>query len=210
MRDVYRVGRAVALALFFGGAAASAQTGGTGSDAQSAGVDGSGGIAQPAGAGASVQSSGSAPRVAAGTGTTSPPTSRMSTFNRVTTSRKVAVPAPSSQARRAAASGGGGSAAGARGKTPKAAEVPADSSARRMPERTTRSPATAMRAVTHNYYPGLRGGQYVNSNTARVANGARGRVPVGSGLGAGGAGARSGSVSAGRVGAPATAAPPRR
>ncbi len=218
MRDVYRIGRAVALAFFFGGADAGAQTAGTGSDAQSAGVVGSGTGAQPAGAGANVPSSGSAPRVVAGTGTTSAPTARMSTFNRVTTTRKVAVPAPSSQGRRAAASGGGGSAAAARGKTPKDSEVPADSSARRVPERITRPPASAMRAVTHNYYPGLRGGQYINSNTARVAHGARGRVPVGVGLGAGVAGARSGNVTAGRGqvstpgrgGAPTAAAPPRR
>ena len=186
MRDVYRIGRALALAVFFGGVAAGAQTGGTGTAAQPAGVEGSGTSGQPAGAGVNPQSSGSAPSVA-GPGTTSAPTSRMSTFNRVTTTRKVAVPAPSLQARRAVASGGGGSAAAARQKIPNDSEVPADSSARRVPERTTRAPATGMRAVTHNYYPGLRGGQYVNSNTARVAHGARGRVPRrGGGSGNGG------------------------
>ena len=219
MRDVYRIGRAVALAFFFGGAApgAGAQTGRTGSDAQAAGAGGSGGSVQPAGAATNMQSTGSAPRVVAGTGTTSAPTSRMSTFNRVTTTRKVAVPAPTSRARQAVASGGGGSAAAAREKTPKDSAVPADSSARRVPERTTAPPATATRAVTHNYYPGLRGGRYVNSNTARVANGARGRGPLGAGLGASVVGARSGNATAGRGqiatpgrGAPAAAAPPRR
>ncbi len=44
----------------------------------------------------------------------------------------------------------------------------------------TRPPATAARSVTHNYYPNLRQGRNVNSNTAQVA---RGRAKTGVGMG---------------------------
>jgi hypothetical protein len=215
MRNVYRIGSAMVLALFFSGSTAIAQVDTTGTDAPSS--------TEMDGSDADAQSAGSVP-----VGTTSPSTNRPPAFNRVTTTRRVAVPARSQAARAVA----GGASAGvlhpytpthspAREKMARNSEVPSGSSWRQqVPQRVARPPATAIRSVTHNYYPGLRGGQYVNANTARVAHGAKGRTPVGAGagLGMGMAGARSGNVTAGRGrvstpgrgGAPSAAAPPRR
>jgi hypothetical protein len=218
---VVRIGSAVALALLFGGSAASAQVAGTGANAQSAVVAGTDGNPQSggvAGTGSGAQSS-AADGQSVAPSTTPPPPKRGTAFNRVTTTRRVAVPAPS-QAARVATGGGQGAAptrAGAlrpysatdskaRDKTVKNSGVPIGSSWRQQgPERTTRPPASATRSVTHSYYPGLRSGQYANSNTAKVA---KGRSPAGAGMGMGG-GARSGGGVSGHGGGAAGASPHR-
>ena len=219
MRDFYRIGCAVGLAFVFGGAAAHAQGGGGGANASAAGAAAS---APAAGAAAGVPAGGNAaggfsPAPGDADESTQPaakkvtpqPKARMSAFNRVTTTRKVVVPAPSP---RSGAAKAGAANAGAT----KDPGVPASSSFRQAPERPTRPPATATRSVTHSYYPTLRGGQYKNANTARVANGGKTRMPVQAGVGMSAAGARSapGSRGAevtapGRGGVPSASGPRR-
>ncbi len=150
------------------------------------------------------------------------PKTRMSSFNRVTTTRKVVVPAPSQSARSGAATAGAvgpstSSGSKDRAGAPKKTEVPTSSTWRQIPERAARPAATATRSVTHNYYPGLRGGQYKNANKARVVHGGKTAIPVQAGVGMSAAGVRSApgsragqAVAPGRSPATSASARPRR
>ena len=235
MKHFYRVGCVFGLAFIFSGAVAKAQVGGTGGSAQAGGTAP---VAPPSGAGAAASSGGNALSDLAdqdaenGASTKAvakpaPPTSRMSSFSRVTTTRKFTVPAPSQAARSVGPSTGAAAAtrkgvlqpSSPRGSNTRAtaadkSEVPAGSTARQAPERPVRPPATAVRSVTHNYFPGLRSGQHTNSNTAQVAHGGRTRIPGQAGVGMSArsaAGTRPGQATApGRIPPASAAARPRR
>jgi hypothetical protein len=154
-----------------------------------------------------------------------PPPNRVPSFNRVTTSRKELVPARS-QAAFGAHSGGALAAAidpnavrngNARARAANA-EIPAGSSWRQQEAvGPARRPSMSVRTTTHNYYPALRAGQYLNSNTAQVKGAGKGRGMVvprfGVGPGLGTAGTRSAQGARPGQGATTTrgaAAPPRR
>ncbi len=214
MKIFCRIGCAFGLVFVLGGAVANGQTGGA-APAAPAGAPGagttSGGNALSDLADQNRENAATTQPVAK----PAPPTSRMSSFNRVTTSRKVPVPATSQSARLA---GSGGVSAGAvaaardgalhpfipsgsnaRATAANKSEIPAGSSWRQEPERPTRPPATATRSVTHSYFPGLRGGHYKNSNTAKVAHGGRTGIPGQAGLGMGARSASGGRPGQGSV-----------
>ncbi len=224
MRGFYRIGCAMGLAFVLGGPAAHSQGTGPATNAPAVGVaagvpaggDAAGGVSSnPDDADEKAQPIAKQ--------ATSLPKTRMSSFNRVTTTRKVVVPAPSQSARSGAATAGAAgtsTSSGSKDRTSatKKTEVPTSSTWRQVPERATRPAATATRSVTHNYYPGLRGGQYKNANTARVANGGKTAIPAQAGVGMSAAGARSAAagrragqaVAPGRSPAASASARPRR
>jgi hypothetical protein len=233
MSFIYRIGSAFGLACVLSGAAANAQVPATAAGTQS------GGAASTAPSGGNslsdltdaVDANGASTQPAI-TKVPAPPTSRMSSFNRVTTTRRFTVPA-AGQAARLARSGGasGGAIAAARdhalnpinpaSSSPRRSaasspEVPVGSTWRQAPDRPTRPPATAVRSSTHNYFPGLRSGQHTNSNTAQVTHGGRIRIPGQAGVGGltagrSAAGNRAGQgTAAGRIPPASSAARPHR
>jgi hypothetical protein len=206
MKNVYRIGCVFGLAFLFGVAVANAQVGGTDAGAQTGGAAPG---APAGGAGTGTSSGGNAlsdladQDAESGASTKAvakpaPPASRNASFSRVTTTRKFVVPAPSQAARSGGTSTG--AAAATRGSAlhpsnppgsktgataAKKSEIPDSSTWREAPaeQRPTRPPATAVRSVTHNYFPTMRGGQHVNRNTARVAHGGRTLMPGQAGVG---------------------------
>ena len=118
MKNLFRVGCVFGLAFIFSGGFAKAQVGGTGAGGQAGGAAP---VAPPSGASPGTSSGGNALSDLAdqdaenGASTQpvakpAPPTSRMSSFGRVTTTRKYVVPAPSPAARSAGVSTGAGAA----------------------------------------------------------------------------------------------------
>ncbi len=230
-RDFYRIGSVLSLAFVLGGAAAKAQVGGTAPSGQvrsPASGTSKGDLSRPDDDGEE-RSDLNAKKAPA------PPPARMSTFNRVTTTRKEVVPAQS-QAARVARPGGTSTGAAAASRAgvlhpytkPANARakmansgVPNGSTARQEPRQSTR-PATAVRSATHNYYPTLRPGAHVNANKAQVAAASKGRnsaqlgAGVGMGLGMGMAGsnaaqmARPGSSPTRATGGSSAQSSPRR
>jgi hypothetical protein len=183
-RGFYRIGSALSLAFVFGGSAANAQVGGPapsdqlGSPAAGVPADGTSkaGQSQPA-------DGAQGPSDLNDTKALPPPPTRMSAFNRVTTTNKEVVRAQS-QASRAGVLHPYTSPANARAKTANPG-IPIGSTSRQEPKQPTRPSATAVRSVTHNYYPTLRPGQHVNGNKAQVGSTPMGRNAVQSGVGIG-------------------------
>ena len=137
------------------------------------------------------------------------PSSRMSSFNRVTTTRRQVVASPSQTSRVARSAGAAAGAMAASGRAAlrpdnspgsreraKASEtaIPRDSTWRQEPVGSTCPAATAVRSTTHNYYPGLRSGQHVNANTAKVAHPGQTRIGSQPGTGLGMAGNKATKV----------------
>ena len=200
-RDCYRIGSALSLAFVFGSPFANAQVGAPAPSGQvgSTAPDASRGDLSRSDSDADQPSDLNAKKASPA------PRPRVAPFNRVTTTRTEGVPAQSRGASpgAVAASRPGQS----RSMTPSAdarmksanTGIPAGSTARQEPKKSTRSRATAARSVTHNYYPTLRPGLHLNANKAQVANGARGRntsqggvgVGMGMGLGIGKAGSKA-------------------
>ncbi len=198
MNTLWRLGLMCGLVVLVIQTAANAQTVGTAANAQTVGTAAN---AQTVGTAANAQTVGT-PSLMPGAGFSSggtsqaelraddvdasfvgppaPPSPRSSSFNRVTTTRRQVVSAPS---RTTAGSGGttagvGGGpyhplqtystppqTAGARGAY---SEVPAGSSQQTGP-RQPRSQPVMVRSTPHNYYPSMRTGQYANANRAQIA-----------------------------------------
>jgi hypothetical protein len=216
MRDFFRVGCVSVLAFVIGGATAFAQVGGF----PPTGAPAGGGLRDD---GAAKDDQDSEPREPVAK--KAPPTgpTRMSTFNRVTTTRKHVATAPPPAAR--ASRAGNASPGAARPVTPKTGNdrtkpvnsaIPSDSTWRQT-QRPAAPPVTTVRSETGNYYPGMRPGTHHNGNTAstRAPNRRNAKVP-GLGLSKGLPGgksapvARTGPVGASGRGATPAAVPPRR
>jgi hypothetical protein len=229
MRNNWRLGLALGLAISVGGTAARAQVGNTVAGAQAGGPT----VSAPAVGDANGGLSGPAPGDGTQTDpiatTASPPRpSRVSSFNRVTTGRSEVVSAPS-QARRTAGLGGTSAVAGKT--SPSAAlgpyraratqaqtkgvrdRAPASSTWRESPQRPTTPAPPTVRSTAHNYYPGLRPGQQPNANTPQAAGTGQRRngIPAGALLGLGANTARVARPAPTRGSAPSSAvAAPRR
>jgi hypothetical protein len=224
MRDFYRVACASVLAFVFGGLTAFAQVGG----APPAGAQAGGGLQ---GNNSALDDAAAEAREPIAKKIPAPAPARMSTFNRVTTTRKQAVPV-SPRAAGASRAGSASSAATAASRaaamhpfTPKAGNdrakaatsaIPAESTWRQTP-RPVRPPATATKSVARSYYPGMRPGVHPNADTAQTrARNGRSSVQAGVGMGMGLLGGRSAPAARpGLSGAPGgghapAAAPPRR
>ena len=176
MRNYWRLGLVLALAISVGQSAANAQVGGTSSGAQASGVTVSPAAGADANRGLYDPAQGDNALTNPSTTTVAPPRpSRVSPFNRVTTGGSAVVSAPS-PARRAAAPVGtsaaatGSSRARAMQAQAKGAKdrIPASSSWNEATQRPSPPPAT-VRSSAHNYYPGMRPGQAPNANTPQAA-----------------------------------------
>ena len=186
-RDLYRIGSALSLAFVFGGSAANAQVGGRapsdqlGSPAAGVPADGTSkaGQSQPA-------DGAQGPSDLNDTQALPPPPTRMSAFNRVTTTNKEVVRAQS-QASRAGVLHPYTPPANARAKTAKSRDPDRSRPWRQEPKQPTSAAVCdwAVRSVTHNDYPTLRPGQHVNGNKAQVGSTPMGRNAVQSGVGIG-------------------------
>jgi hypothetical protein len=206
MRGFYLVGCVAVLAFVFGGATAFAQVGGS----------------PPAGApaGGELRDDDPAkddedgePREPVAKKALPPGPTRMSTFNRVTTTRKHVTISPSQAA--GASRAGSRSPGAARAFTPKTGNdrakaidsaIPADSTWRQA-QRPAPPPVATVRSETGNYYPGMRAGAHPNANIARTKAKKPGvsKVP-GMGLSKGLPGGKSAPVAR----KDAAGAPPRR
>jgi hypothetical protein len=207
MRRFYQVGCATVLAFVFGGATAFAQVAGA-----PAGAGAGGGMQDNSSA---LDELSSRPRESIPKPPTGP--SRMSTFNRVTTTRKQVVPVPPQAA--GASRGGTSSPATARPFTPKPGNdranaaksaIPAESTWRQT-KRPAPPPATATKSVTRSYYPGMRPGAHPNADVAQTrARNGRGSMQGGMGMGMGmGMGTLGGAHARGAARPGVTGAPPR-
>jgi hypothetical protein len=195
MQNFYRVGVVSILAFVFGGAAANAQFTGAPPGGEPTGQDFKGKIPD------TDERDRQLGELVAKKAAPAPPP-RTSKFNRVTTTRKQVVPSPGASASRGG-SPSSGIAAGSRPAamrpfTPKAANerakatpsgIPTDSTWRQTP-RPASPPATSLKSVTRNYYPGLRPGAHPNADRAqtRARNGrssALGGIGVGLGMSGG-------------------------
>jgi hypothetical protein len=227
MRDFFRVGCVSLLSLIFSGATASAQVGGS----PPAGAPAGGGLQ---GNSSALDDAAAETREPIAKKIPAPAPARMSTFNRVTTTRKQALPSPSQPAgvsragSASSAATAASRAAAVRPFTPPVGSararaatsgVPAESTWRQTP-RPVRPPATATKSVTRSYYPGMRPGAHPNADIAktRARNGlgsVQGGIGVGIGMGMSGGrsahAARPGLTGAPPSGgrAPAAAAPRR-
>ena len=206
MKDFCQVGCVSVLAFVFGGATALAQVGG----APPAGAQARGGLQDNSSA---LDDAAAEARAPIAKKIPPPAPARMSTFNRVTTTRKQVAPAPAAGASRAGTASSAAVAA-ARAKAINSA-IPAGSTWRQA-QRPAPPPATTVKSVTRSYYPGMRPGVHPNADVAQTrARTGRGSTPAGMGMGAlsGGrakAAARPGlSGTAGHGHAPG-AGPPRR
>ena len=217
LRDFFRVGCVSVLAFVIGGATAFAQVGGF----PPTGVPAGGGLRDD---GPAKDDEDGEPREPVAK--KAPPTgpTRMSTFNRVTTTRKHVATAPPPQAARASRAGNASPGA-ARPVTPKSGNdrtkpmnsaIPSESTWRQT-QRPAPPPVTTVRSETGNYYPGMRSGTHANANMAhtRAPNRRTAKVP-GLGLSKGLPGgksapvARTGPAGASGRGAAPAGAPPRR
>ena len=230
-RDIYRIGSLLGLALVLIGAVANAQDRAparseqVGSQATSVAADRAvrGDLSRPDDDGDDEERSDLIAKKAQ-----APPPTRMSMFNRVTSTRKEVVSGQSQAARVAGLGGAASSTAAARSgslhpsKRSAAARaasvdsrVPAGSTWRQQPPPPERRAAPQVRSVDRTYYPTLRSGQHANMNKALVARPRTGNgLGVGMGMGmAGGKSAqtaRPGSSSTPARGASSASSPPRR
>jgi hypothetical protein len=158
MRNNWRLGLVLGLAILVDETAARAQGGNTSPVAQAGGA-----AASPARAG---DSNRAASALAQGDDTMLDPSatipapprpSRVPSFNRVTTGRREVVAAPAQTARAAA------QAKGAKDR------IPSGSSWYEGPQRPTGPPPATVRSTAHNYYPGMRPGLAPNANTPQAA-----------------------------------------
>ena len=177
MRNYWRLGLVLGLAISVSQSAANAQVGGTSSGAQASGATVSPAPAADANRGLYDPAQGDNPLVNPSATKVAPPRpSRVSPFNRVTTggSAVVSVPSP---ARRAAAPVGtsaaatGSSRARAMQAQAKGAKdrIPASSSWNEVTQRPSSPPPATVRSTAHNYYPGMRPGLAPNANTPQAA-----------------------------------------
>jgi hypothetical protein len=176
MRNYWRIGLVLGLAILVSQSAAHAQVGGTSSGAQASGATVSPAVAADANRGLYDPAQGDNPLVNPSATKEAPPrSSRVSSFNRVTTGRSEVVSVPS-PARRAVAPGGTSAAAtgSSRARSMQAQakgakdRIPASSSWNEGTQRPNPPPAT-VRSSAHNYYPGMRPGQAPNANTPQAA-----------------------------------------
>ena len=222
MRNYWRLGLVLGLAISVGQSAANAQVGGTSSGAQASGVTVSPAAGADANRGLYDPAQGGNALTNPSTTTVAPPRpSRVSPFNRVTTSGSAVVSVPS-PARRAAAPGGTSAAATgsyrARAMQAQAKgvkdRIPASSSWNEGTQRPTSPPPATVRSTTHNYYPGMRPGLAPNVNTPQAARSGQSRTGMMAGgllgLGANTAKVARPAPTVRRLAPSAAAAAPRR
>jgi hypothetical protein len=204
MRNDWRIGVALGLAVLVGATAARAQVAGPGDGGQTGGSAAvpqaerqtNGGLSDPGQGNPALKEPGEKPVVP-------PRPKRVSSFNRVTTARRDAVSAPSSAGPVRAQEG-----------TAKD-RIPKGSSWQQGTQQPTTPPAATVRSSSHNYYPGMRISQHPNANTPQAARTGQRRTGMQAGA-LSGAGlstaksARSPQTAAPAAGRPATGAPPRR